>query len=161
MTRKRFFYHLSDVDHGPVLATTKRPPKCRAPSEPDVPRLCVAPFSTWDAFLTEERWMWHPAELERIGYLHQTYVALAQLPLHRFHKHGWKSDYKVRIAALKLSWDTIGFMYPNKHIVDGLASKFLQVPPDQFLVEECERRYAKHPERRIPGELAAGLHSQD
>lgn len=181
MTRKRFFYHLTDVDHGPVLRTTKRPPKYRAESEPDVPRICVAacipdclaaklmrldckvwvyrtdrpikgvkPFRLWDAFLTEEHWMWHPASLTRIDYLEPEIVSRAQLPLHRFHAHGWDAGYKVRIAGLKLAWDAMRAQHPNKRrerIVDGLAEKFLQVPPDEFLVQECDRRYQKRAER--------------
>lgn len=181
MTRKRFFYHLSDVDHGPTLKTTKRPPKCRAESEPDVPRLCVAPhipdclaaklmrldrtvwiyrtdrpikgvkpFKLWDEILTGERWMWHPASVVKIGSLTPDQIVRVQQPLHRFHGHGWDAGYKVRIAGLKLAWDALRALHPNKwreRFVDSLAEKFLKMPPDEFLVQECDRRYQKRADK--------------
>ena len=93
---KRYWYHCSEVDHGPFLWAQRRLPRYPADGEPPVPRLCVCPDvpscfaarlflpvpvhvyvtdrkrsavrprGVWDACITGERWIVDPVLLVRV-----------------------------------------------------------------------------------------------
>lgn len=104
--RRRKWYHVSSVDHGPTMSACRRGPVLRCASEPATPRVCVcpelagclsavllqpgrayvyaverravAPKGVWDAAITGERWLVPPVELVLVRVLEPYFVRDAQ-----------------------------------------------------------------------------------